>query len=95
MESVTEEVAPADVMDPVASVYPNPVKDLVTLHVKNAVISAEQVQVIDSYGKLYQVKVKLISEHSLEVDLTRMSTGMYIIRAKVDNGFKTFRVMKQ
>jgi hypothetical protein len=82
------------VVEPASSLYPNPTKGPVTIYIKGGIISSNNVQVSDSYGKIYTVNARLINNHSLQIDLSRMSSGMYFIRVKVDNDFKTFRVLK-
>jgi hypothetical protein len=57
----------AEAADPASVIYPNPVKDLVTIYVKSATLLSAKIQVIDTYGKSV-VKRKKINENSLVVD---------------------------
>jgi hypothetical protein len=82
------------VAEPASSLYPNPTKGPVTIYIKGGIISSNNVQVSDSYGKIYKLNARLINKQSLQIDLSRLSSGMYFIRVKVDNDFKTFRVLK-
>ncbi len=96
-ETVADSVAePAaePVAEPASSLYPNPTKGPVTIYIKDGIISSNNVQLSDSYGKVYKLNARLINNHSLQMDLSRLSSGMYFIRVKVGNDFKTFRVLK-
>jgi hypothetical protein len=80
--------------DPVATVYPNPTRDLVTINIKNGIVSGNNFALIDSYGKVYQITGKMLSAHSIQLDLSRVSSGVYFIRLKVNNDFQIFKVVK-
>ncbi len=86
--------APAETIDPASAVYPNPAQDMVTIYIKDGFLSAKNIQIVDAYGKVYPVSGKKISDHSLQVDMSRLSRGMYFICVLVDNEFKVFRVLK-
>ena len=94
----TEETATASpvpqTIDPVASVYPNPSKGLVTIHIKDGSLSPDNIELSDAYGKMYVTNAKILSPQSLQVDLSRLSSGMYFIRVKVGNAYQVFRVVK-
>jgi hypothetical protein len=79
---------------PATSVYPNPTKGLITIYVKDGIIASNNVELSDSYGKFYKMNAKLITGHSLQVDLSGLSSGMYFIRVMVDGNYKIFRVLK-
>ena len=80
--------------DPAATVYPNPTRGLVTINLINATMSSSDIQIVDTYGKVYKVIAKKYSDHSLQVDLSNLSSGMYFIRVIADNEFKIFHVVK-
>jgi len=67
----------------------------VTINSKTGILSADHLQVIDTYGRVFQVSVRKITDHSLQLDMGHLSSGMYMIRAKVDDSFRIFRVVKQ
>ncbi len=90
----TTETMEASSVEPVASVYPNPTKDLVTINVQNASVSSSNAQIIDAFGRVSPANAKNLSDHSLQVDLTSRKTGVYFIRVLVDGEFKIFRVVK-
>jgi hypothetical protein len=81
-------------IDPVASVYPNPTKGMVTINIKNGTITTNNVLVTNAYGQTFQSAGKLLSDHSVEVDLGRMATGVYFVKVMVNDEWKVFRVIK-
>ena len=92
--AITAESTAEETVDPVAVVYPNPTKDLVTINIKNATQLSTDIQIIDAYGKMYRAVGKKLSDVTLQVDLSRYSSGIYFIRVLVDNEYKIYRVMK-
>jgi hypothetical protein len=91
----TEETAvAADVSNGSATVYPNPVNDLVTIHVPAGSVSNDHVQVIDAYGRNTGANIIRSDEHSIVLNLGKLAGGVYIIRIKVDGVYKVFRVVK-
>jgi hypothetical protein len=82
------------VLAPVASVYPNPASNTVTIQTGGGKITSANVQISDAYGRNYPALSKLISDRSLQVDLSRLASGMYYIRVLVDNKPVIFRVVK-
>jgi hypothetical protein len=80
--------------DPEAAVYPNPTKGYVTINLKTGSVTSNTMPITDVYGKLYEAASKELSAHSVKVDLSRLSTGMYFIRVQVDKQWRVFRVIK-
>jgi hypothetical protein len=89
-----ETPATLETIDPVATVYPNPAKGLVTIHIRDGNLSPDNIQLSDAYGKMYVANAKILSAQSLQVDLSRLSSGMYFIRVKVGSAYQVFRVVK-
>jgi hypothetical protein len=81
-------------IDPTANAYPNPTRGIVTINVKNGTISTGNIVVTNAYGQSFQSAGKLLSGHSVEVDLSRMATGVYFVKVMVNGEWKVFRVMK-
>jgi hypothetical protein len=75
-------------------VYPNPVIDKVTIRLDEEIISDEAV-VIDVLGKLYSVPVLRIGEDMLELDLSNLNSGLYLIKVKTSGNYKMFHIIKQ
>ncbi|MEP7318883.1 MAG: T9SS type A sorting domain-containing protein, partial [Panacibacter sp.] len=77
-------------------IYPNPVTDRVTIFVDNTIISEKDVYVYDMMGRLYTAKKNLNNlTHHIELNLSQLNKGMYIIKIRLDNGFKSFMIMKK
>jgi hypothetical protein len=90
----SSETAEDTPVPPATSAFPNPTKGLITIYAKEGVISSNNIQLSDSYGKAYKMNAKLMTDHSLQVDLSRLASGMYFIRVMVGSNFEIFRVLK-
>jgi hypothetical protein len=75
-------------------VYPNPVIDKVTIHLDEEIISDEAV-VIDVLGKLYSVPVLRIGDDMLELDLSNLNSGLYLIKVRTIGTYEMFHIIKQ
>ena len=78
------------------SVYPNPAKDIFTVSLNFDVSMIEDLTLFDAHGKM--VKVKPIwnsSSKGMEIDISRLNSGLYLIR--INNGLedKLFRIIKE
>jgi hypothetical protein len=80
--------------DPEATVYPNPTKGSVTINLRTGTVTSTTIHITDVYGKMYEAAMKGLSAHNVELDLSRLSSGMYFIRVQVDKQWKVFRVIK-
>ncbi len=77
-------------------VYPNPVRDKAVIYFSNHVISEKGLFLFDSYGRSYPVKVSgKISGGAIEIDLSRLVAGIYFIRVKLAEGYKTISITKE
>jgi len=76
--------------------YPNPVRDWLQISLPDSVqVAANDVEVIDVYGKTYSVTVMPGNHHGLKLDLSTVSSGIYFIRVgSSGKGFKIFRILK-
>ena len=81
-------------IEPAADLYPNPSKGMVTIFIKNGTLKNNSIQITDAYGKTYQSIGKLLSDHSLQVDLSGKASGVYFVKVMVDGKWKVFRVVK-
>jgi hypothetical protein len=79
---------------PAATVYPNPTKDFVTIQLKDASLSSKNVRIVDAYGRVNQSDARIVSDRSIQVDLSRLSSGVYFIWVMVDNEYKIYKVVK-
>jgi hypothetical protein len=71
------------------SVYPNPVKDKLFIESPSII---EQAQLIDCFGRTLEA-VFNIQAH--EFSLLNKPPGIYILRLKSGNRFKTVKIIKQ
>ena len=73
--------------------YPNPVKDKLVIELDNAATS--EINLFDSQGKSCKARgVVNSSSSTVEIDMSSMSDGLYVVRLKVGEYYKTFRVVK-
>jgi hypothetical protein len=94
--AVTIEVIPVEKSTDKVFVFPNPTRDVVTITSEQGVIYEKDLTVTDMTGKIYTPRrITRIAANSLSLDLTKnIAAGVYIIKAKVDNSYKLFRVVK-
>ena len=72
------------------SLYPNPVKDILMI------TSQEEITELSIFNQLGQ-EIKLIEplQSSFEIDLSDLTTGIYIVKMKTIDHRGTYKVMKQ
>ncbi len=80
---------------PEFNVYPNPAVNSVTIHVNNAIINNGTISVTDVTGKEYLPRVISRSGKDVVLDVSHLSTGVYIIRLKIDDQVQVFRILKE
>ena len=73
----------------VIKLYPNPVIDIVTISSTEIMTNLE---VINMLGQI--VFSKSINENETTIDMSRYSSGSYIVRVSVEEKTKTFKVIK-
>ncbi len=72
------------------SLYPNPVEDILTI------TSQEEITELSIFNHLGQeVKIMEPSQSSFEIDLSDLSTGIYIVKMKAAELRGTYKLMKQ
>jgi hypothetical protein len=69
------------------SYYPNPVKDVLTISSVKKVIS---ISVFNAAGQLIKV-----NKDSDKMDMSRLSTGIYLIKTQIGKEVQTFKVIKE
>jgi PKD repeat protein len=74
----------------VIKLYPNPVIDVVTISSTEIMTNLE---VINMLGQI--VFSKSINENETTIDMSRYSSGSYIVRVSVEEKTKTFKVIKE
>ena len=89
LEYVTVSLEEKTLLD--VSIYPNPVANFVTLETSNSAIKNVS---------LYSKEGKLIAEYSInntktEIDLTNLSSGIYLLRIQTGTNSVTKKIIKQ
>lgn len=74
----------------VIKLYPNPVVDIVTISSTEIMTNLE---VINMLGQI--VFSKSINENETTIDMSRYSSGSYIVRVSIEEKTKTFKVIKE
>jgi PKD repeat protein len=74
----------------VIKLYPNPVIDVVTISSTEIMTNLE---VINMIGQI--VFSKSINENETTIDMSRYSSGSYIVRVSIEEKTKTFKVIKE
>src|SRR6185295_1539837 len=73
--------------------YPNPVKDKLVIELDNATTS--EIKLFNSQGKSCTEQGVVNSFSSaVEIDMSSMSDGIYVLRLKVGENYKALRVVK-
>ena len=75
--------------DASVSIYPNPVKNLLSISAKDNITS---VQLFDVQGRLISAKLNNASEANL--DLSQQAAGVYFIKVYTEKGMKVQKVIK-
>ena len=77
------------------ALYPNPVKNRVTVAIANETISEKEIVLIDISGKTHSpVSIKRLSPGSVELDVSNIHEGVYWIRVKTGSSFRIFQMLK-
>lgn len=80
------------VLDNLISIYPNPVKDIVNITIKdNSTIKT--IELYDIQGRLLQTQ--LVNDINSELNLAERANGMYFIKINTDKGSKVEKLMKE
>ncbi len=79
----------------IAGVMPNPSRGSFLVTTDKAFISDRNIYVSDAEGRKYSVNTTRLSERQLKIDLPATApSGIYMLRAKVGNGFTIFKIVK-
>ncbi len=75
--------------------YPNPTSDILTIDLKDAVISdpAPEMTIYDRAGKQWSLKVRRLSDSMLEAPVKDIPAGLYMLKINTDNTSRTFKLM--
>jgi len=75
------------------SIYPNPTTG--QLIIKSEKLQIDKVEIFDVYGKIISSQYLNISTSQLELDVTNLHTGVYIIAIQTDNGIVHKKIVKE
>jgi hypothetical protein len=77
-------------------VYPNPVSNRLTINGGANMLKPSDIAVFDLQGKQYQLTgVRQINASQVELDVTKLSKGVYMIRVQTGDSPQIFRIIKQ
>ena len=80
------------VLDSLISIYPNPVKDMITIAIKdNSTIKT--IELYDIQGRLLQTQ--LVNDVHSELNVSSRAKGMYFIKINTDKGSKVEKLVKE
>lgn len=78
-----------------ARVYPNPAHDRVVVNLKSGVLSENGLTIYNAAGVAMPVKsARRISAGSIELDITHIPAGYYIVKVKSNGNYEIFRFVK-
>ena len=72
---VTAESPELQSSEPQSAIYPNPAHNQVNVYVKDEILSGNEVELIDVTGRSFKLTATIVSEHRLQVDLNKLSSG--------------------
>ena len=74
--------------------YPNPVKDRLTISMKGASLAEAEVQVTDMLGRIYAVRAQH-TNGMVVLDLAALNKGLYVVSVNGEAGNQLFRILKE
>ena len=84
--SIADQTSLSDII-----VYPNPVSNRITIQIPNHLLGTK--------GKIYSILGQEVSSFSLNeiqssIDVSHFKNGIYFLNVAMENGFKTFKIIK-
>jgi hypothetical protein len=77
-------------------VYPNPVSSRLTISGGSRLLKPSDVAVFDLQGKRYPLNgFRQVTSQKLELDMSTLSSGIYMIRVQTGESIQTFRIIRQ
>jgi hypothetical protein len=78
------------------NVYPNPVSNRLTITSAMQSIKASDISIYDLQGKQFKVStIRQVTSNKLELDITNLASGVFMVRLNTGVEYKIFRVVKQ
>ena len=75
------------------SIFPVPASELVTVSMGNFEFEKGTMEIYSMLGQ--QVHNQLITEKSSIIDISKLSTGVYLLNVSTENGFATTKIVKK
>lgn len=76
-------------------IYPNPFNDILNLSIENAGTGKTRVRVHSLESKLVFFKEYLPNENPLSLDLTHLTTGIYLLEVSINNSTNIHKIVKK
>jgi hypothetical protein len=90
--SETTGIAEVELTDKQVSIFPNPINDKINLKITDLKGDAK-VMIFDQKGSL--VKEETISQMNTEIDMSQLSSGLYLVKVKGENIDHSQKIIKQ
>jgi hypothetical protein len=78
----------------VNKLYPNPAYSLVRLQLRDEVRQSSDIEVYDGVGKVNVVGINKLSDRTYDLNISRLTKGLYHIKVKTSVGVTTFKFVK-
>ena len=75
------------------NIYPNPASGLVNIETGESIVGKTIIQIYDIEGKLRLLKTKNVNSNNLQLDISALSDGLYIIKMQNNNKIYRNRLM--
>ena len=76
--------------------YPNPVSDIFYINMNNSLISKVELSIVEYHGKMHDARpTRNLAGNRLELDMTGMKTGLYLLKLNFENDQKIIKIVKQ
>jgi hypothetical protein len=76
------------------SIYPNPVKDILTIDFNQNYHSKTELTIVDMSGKLLYQKNSDFTNNRVQINVTHLDSGTYILRIRNNALYKSFKLIK-
>lgn len=76
-------------------VYPNPFEDFLFINIGNDTSKMASVKVLDTHGKLMQVRYLPVSNGTIVIDGRHMVSGVYIVNVATATNKSSFKIVKK
>ena len=91
-----KEVAAQEKMNSPVIGYPNPVTSVLTIKSRERLSMGNNFVVLDMLGKIYPfISAKRIGPNMMDINVTSLKSGMYLINIKTEEGYRKVKFIKQ